>query len=119
VPFLACRARDFCDLARPDGVQECDTSRYERQKFLQGDRFRLKNDDGDFPANQILLVLQPAVYRQQNIEVGRFGGVQKFAVLQATETGVFGRLTLMPGKVVSQSLIYAFVQQNPHSGLGR
>jgi hypothetical protein len=33
--------------------------------------------------------------------------------------GVLGRLTLMAGKVMSQSLIYAFVQQNPHSGLGR
>ena len=32
MPFLACRARDFCDLARPDAVQKCETSRYERLK---------------------------------------------------------------------------------------
>jgi hypothetical protein len=86
-------------------------------KVPASDRFRLKNDDGDFPVNQILSYCNPRSLRTQRftevfhglvvpevfcafnvcisdisgklvaeqacVEVGRFGGVQKFAVLQA------------------------------------
>ena len=86
-----------------------------RQQVLQSDRFRAENDDCDSPPGQILLVLQAAVYRQQNTEMGRLGGVQKVAVLEAGETSVLRRLTFVPTKVISQSLIHTLVEQNPHS----
>jgi hypothetical protein len=40
------------------------------------------------------------------------------AILETSETGVLSRLTLVPRKMVSQSLVYALAHQNPHSGLG-
>ena len=51
--------------------------------------------------------------------MSRLGGAQEFAVLEASETGVLGRLTLVPSKVASQPLIYTLVEQNPHSGGGQ
>jgi hypothetical protein len=47
--------------------------------------------------------------------MGRLSGVQKLAVLEAGETSVLRRLTFVPRKVISQSLIHPLVEQNPHS----
>ena len=58
---------------------------------------------------------KPWSQRQQNIEMGRLGGVQKLAVLEAGETSVLRRLIFVPKKAISQSLIHTLAEKNQHS----
>jgi len=89
-----------------------------KQEVLKRDPFRAENDDGNFPSAQILLVLKAAIHRQQYVKSGGFCFCQKFTVLESPEAGEPRRLALVPRQVISQFLIEALVEQDPHSRFG-
>ena len=53
----------------------------------------------------------------QNIEASRFGGLQQSSILKSRQTGEANGLAVMAGKAKPQTLVDAFVNQQPHLGV--
>jgi hypothetical protein len=77
-----------------------------------------EDDHSDLSACYILLVLKTPIHREYDFKTGGFGSLQKLTVLQAAKTGEARGLNLMPGQIVSQSMICTLVEEDPHSGFG-
>ena len=69
----------------------------------------------DRAATQTLLARHVLIHRDQYFKAGLFGGGQKFTVSQTGEPGVPAGLALVTNEVMTESLVYAFVQEKTHS----
>jgi len=58
-----------------------------------------------------LLVFDALIHGEENVEVAGFRSGKKVAVLQSRESGVTGRLAMVTGQGVAESLIDTLVDQ--------
>lgn len=63
-----------------------------------------------------MLVFDPLIHGQEDIESCRFRCCEKIAIFQSGESGVTGCLAIVTGQIVSESLVDTFIDQNAHLG---
>jgi hypothetical protein len=73
-----------------------------------------ENHQGNLPPAQVLLIRNVLVHGNQNIKAGFFGSLQGAPVFQARKIGETGGFALVAREQKPQSLVNAFVDQNPH-----
>jgi hypothetical protein len=100
--------------ARLDRLKPGQTRGYEREKIFERYRFRAKNDNGDLPASEVQLKRDAAIRCQQDLKAGRFGFLEEFAICESAEASIPRGLGLMPDQILSQPVIDALVEQDPH-----
>jgi len=61
-------------------------------------------------------VFNTLIHGEENIEFGCFRSGKKVAILQSCESSVTGRLAMVTGQGVAESLIDTLVDQNAHLG---
>jgi hypothetical protein len=79
-------------------------------------RLRTENDNCKLSGDQILLVFDPLVDSEQDLESGFFRCHEKVPILEPGEASVTRSLAVVPMQSVPESLIHAFVDQNAHLG---
>jgi hypothetical protein len=84
------------------------------QKVFQAIRFRSEDYGCDSSTTQALLIFDTLIHGEENIKPGHFRSDKEVAVLQSGESCVTGRLTIMIRQPGTESLINAFVDQDPH-----
>ena len=70
------------------------------------------------PGAQILLVAKVLICRHEDLERGRFGGLQEFTVAQRRPSQFEARRYLMRRHGMPQGRGNALIEQDPHSRLG-
>jgi hypothetical protein len=93
-----------------------EASGYVRQQVFQTVRLRVKNDYCDISTGQILLVFDTLIHGKENVEFGCFRGDKEVAILQSSESGATGRLAIVTGQLIPESLVDALLNQNAHLG---
>jgi hypothetical protein len=68
---------------------------------------------------QTLLMRHVLIHRNQYFEAGLLRGGQEFTVSQTGEPGVPAGLALVSSEVMTEPLVYAFVQEKAHSMAGK
>src|SRR5260370_67217 len=104
------------DLTRLNGCDAREASGRQWQQVFQTIRPGTENDNCDLAGSQILLVFDTLVHGKEDIEFACFRSGKKVAVLQSRESSVTGRLAMVTGQRVAESLIDTLVDQNAHLG---
>jgi hypothetical protein len=110
---LAAHQRDLAGLNCPERVQ---TGRYKHKKILQPIRPRPQDENGEFSSCEILLETNAMVDGHQKLEARPFRCQEEFAISESSEAGITSRLTVVIRKGIAKCLVYALVDQDPHSG---
>jgi len=63
-----------------------------------------------------LLVFDPLINSEGNIEFRCFRAYQKLAILESSKSGVTSCLAIVTGQRIPESLVNALVDQNAHLG---
>lgn len=60
------------DLSWPDRFEHFEAFLHQRKKVFQKYRFPAKNNEGNLPASDILLVFETSVYGDEHLELSSF-----------------------------------------------
>ena len=73
----------------------------EGKEVFETTRLRAKNDDGDLPVDQILLVFNTLIQGEKGIEFGAFFGCEEVAIFQAGQPSVADSWAVLAGQMIA------------------
>src|SRR5664279_3034503 len=102
------------DVSTPDRTHRGNRCGRQQRQIAKTVGWSTENHQGNLPPAQVLLIRNVLVHGNQNIKAGFFGSLQEAPVFQARKIGETGGFALVAREQKPQSLVNAFVDQNPH-----